>query len=233
VPPRRTLLVPLLAAGLLSGCAFGSGAPVTSSTNGVGDASAVDVLRSAVANAKGESSVRVVGTGSCTDGSFSVDMHLRSDETGFGTVKLGSDSLKIVSMSDALYVQAPASFWTALSSSRAASTIGQKWVRLSRASSVCISAVTSFSSVLANYLGYPGTPTKQPESVIFGTPAVPLELPHDVSFWVSTKGTPLPVRITDPAAPTAISLVEWGRPVTVTIPAASDVVDGRTLSASS
>jgi hypothetical protein len=233
VPSRRSLLVPLLAAGLLSGCAFGGGSPAASTVNGIADSSAADVLRTSVANAKAESSLRVVGTGSCTDGSFSVDMHLRSDETGFGTVKLGADSLKVVSTTDALYVQAPATFWTALSSSHAASTIGQKWVRLSRASSVCISAITSFSSVLANYLGYPGAPTKQPESVIFGTPAVLLELPHDVSFWVSTQGTPLPVRITDPAAPTAISLVEWGTPVTVTIPQAADVVDGSTLATKS
>jgi hypothetical protein len=83
---------------------------------------------------------------------------------------------------------------------------------------VCISAITSFSSVLANYLGYPGSPTKRPASIIFGTPAVLLALPNDVSFWVSTQGTALPVRITDPAAPTAISLLDWGKPVTVTVP---------------
>ena len=90
-----------------------------------------------------------------------------------------------------------------------------------------MAAITSFSTVLANYLDYPGTPTKEPASIVFGTPAVLLELPDDVSFWVGTQGTPLPVRISDPAAPTAISLVDWGKPVTVTLPAAADVVDSR------
>ena len=228
---RRTLLVPLLAAGLLSGCAFGAGTPVASTTNGVADSSASDVMRTAIANAKAESSVRVVGTGSCTDGAFTVDMHLRSDETGTGSVILGKDTLQIVATKDALYVKAPSTFWTAVSSGSAATTVGEKWVRLSRASSVCISAISSFSSVLANYLGYPGSPAKQPASVVFGTPAVLLELPHDVSFWVSTQGTPLPVRITDPAAPTAISLLDWGKPVTVTLPESGDVLDGSALAA--
>ncbi len=229
MPPRRTALASMVVTGLLSGCAFGAGTPVASTSDGIASSSAADVLRSAVTNAKGEGSVRVVGTGSCTDGAFTVDMHLRSDESGYGTVLLGADTLTIVSTKNSLYVQAPSTFWTALSSPVAAAKVGKKWVRMSRVSSVCISAITSFSSVLANYLGYPGTPTKQPASIVFGTPAVLLSLPHDVSFWVSTQGTPLPVRITDPAAPTAISLVDWGKPVTVTVPTATDVLDSSAL----
>jgi hypothetical protein len=217
----------LIAAGLLSGCAFGSGAPAASTSNGVADSSAADVFTTSVTNAKAQSSVRVVGTGSCPDGAFTVDLHLRSDESGSGTVKLGKDTLQVVSTKDSIYVQGPASFWTTLSSAASAATIGTKFVRLPRTSSVCISAITSFSSVLANYLGYPGPPTKQPAGIIFGTPAVLLSLPNDVSFWVSTQGTVLPVRITDPAAPTAISLLDWGKPVTVTIP--TDALDSSAL----
>jgi hypothetical protein len=219
----------MVAVGLLSGCAFGAGSVAAPTDNGITASSATDVMSAAVANAKAQTSLRLVGTGSCPDGAFTVDMHLRSDENASGTITLGKDALSVVSTPDALYIKGPASFWTTLSSASAATKVGQKWVKLSRAASACIAAVTSFSTVLANYLGYPGTPTKQPSSVVFGTPAVLLQLPNDVSFWVGTQGTPLPVRITDPAAPTALSLLDWGKPVSVTVPAAADVVDSSVL----
>jgi hypothetical protein len=229
VPPRRTALASLLTVALLSGCASGAASSAAPSDNGIAGSSASDVMTTAITNAKKQASVHLLGTGSCPDGAFSVDMRLRNDENAAGTVTLGKDALAVVSTPDSLYVKGPASFWTQLSTAAVATTIGQRWVRLPRAASTCISAITSFSTVLANYLGYPGTPTKQPATVVFGTPAVLLQLPNDVSFWVGTEGTPLPVRITDPAAPTALSLLGWGNPVTVTVPAAADVVDGAVL----
>lgn len=233
MPPRRTALVSMVAVGLLSGCAFGAGSSATPSDNGITASPASDVLSTAISNAKAQTSVRLVGTGSCPDGAFTVDMHLRSDENASGTITLGKDALSVVSTPDALYVQGPATFWTALASTAAATTVGQRWVKLPRTASTCIAAITSFSTVLANYLGYPGAPTKQPSSIVFGTPAVLLQLPNDVSFWVGTQGTPLPVRITDPAAPTALSLVDWGKPVAATVPSTADIVDSSVLRSTS
>jgi hypothetical protein len=236
VPPRRTALVSLVslvAVGLVSGCAFGAGSSATPSGNGIAASPASDVLSTAISNARAQTSVRLVGTGSCPDGAFSVDMHLRKDENAVGTITLGKDALSVVSTPEALYVKGPATFWTALTSAAAATRVGQRWVKLPRTASTCIAAITSFSTVLANYLGYPGAPTKQPSSIVFGTPAVLLQLSNDVSFWVGTQGTPLPVRISDPVAPTAISLVDWGTPVTVTVPSAADVLDSSVLRSTS
>jgi hypothetical protein len=156
-------------------------------------------------------------------------MKLRKDETGFGEVRIGVDPMQVVSTREALYVSAPVKFWASQTSDAVAATIGKKWVKLPKSTNPCLAALGSFSAVLANYLGYPGVPTKTVGGAVFGVPAVLLSLPPYVAIWVKSTGTPLPVRVDDQDTGTGISLGEWSNDVSVTVPTGSSVVDSSIL----
>ncbi len=231
---RTTTWIAIAAAATLAltGCSSTSGsttAPASSADNSISDASPQDILTQATTNAKAQTTVHVHGNGACPTTAFYADMQLRSDEQGTGTVRLGTDTVHLVTTRDAIYVKAPKPFWSLQSSPAAATTVGQKWVRLAKASNPCLAALGSFSAFLTNYLGYPGTPTKTVGGSVFGVPAVALAIAPSISIWVASRGTPLPVRVDDQATGTRISLGEWGTAVSVTVPAKADVVDAAAL----
>jgi len=219
----RKIALAFLAVAALAGCSSATGAaPATSS---IRDAAAPEVLTQASANARTQSTVHLRGNGQCPESAFYVDMRLRRDGGATGSVRFGASTVQVVSSGGSIYVQGPSSFWTAQDSPAAATQIGTKWVRLSPGSNACLAALTTFSTVLDNYLGYPGTPVKGQAQAVFGVPAVMLSLPGNVTIWVGAKGVPVPVRIDDPATKTGISLGEWGQKVDVTAPTATDVID--------
>jgi len=188
--------------------------------------SAQAVLDLAKHNAAGQTSVHVKGTGACPNWPFAVDMKLRNDGTGTGTVTVGINTVKLVSSPTALYIQGDAEFWSAEVGNGAAEKFQSKWVKLLPANNPCLTALGSFSAIQANYLNYPGTPTLGNSQAVFGVPAVMVQTPPDVVTWVRAKGEALPIQIDQPSQQTKIAMGEWGAPVTVTIPSGPDVVDG-------
>jgi hypothetical protein len=156
-------------------------------------------------------------------------MNLRSDDSGAGSVTIGHDTLSVVSTSTSLYINAPKAFWASQSSSTVAERIGSRWVKLNRSANVCISALSSFKTALANYLGYPGSPTLLTDGQYAGKAGLLIGLTQDVSIWVAKTGTPLPVNVHDVGTSTDVNLTDWSKDVSVVVPAATQVVDGATL----
>jgi len=228
----RWLALPALAL-VLSACSTSSQGNIGDATpaedNAISAAAPSEILAQAKKNAMAQSSFHIKGVGQCPDSSFTVDMKLRSDEFGVGTVRLGSDSLELVTTPDGVYVRAPKAFWAAQKSGAVATTIGDHWVKFAKASNPCLTALGSFSTVIANYLGYTETPTKQVGGAVFTVPAVQLQFSASASVWVASRGVPLPVEVDDTSISTQISLGEWGAVVSVTAPLPTDVIEASTL----
>ena len=223
---RRTvsaLVVAGLGAALLVGCgrapaATGSSAP------SVDPAYLLDQAR---ANARGAEAVHVRGTGQCDLGSFVVDMDLRKDGLGAGSVQVAGQTINLVATPDAVYLHGSRAFWLSQVSSGDAARIGARWVKVAKGASPCLTALSDFSLVTANYLDYPGTPELLQGTSMLGTPARLVGLGPDVSIWVSSTGTLLPLNVHDVSTNTDITWSGWGTKAEVVVP--RDAVDGRTL----
>jgi hypothetical protein len=221
----RGLGVAVVAVAALAGCSSASGTTETA----ISDQEPAQILAQATANAKAQSTVRVKGNGSCPDGAFFTDMHLRKDGFGAGSVKFGPDTLSVVGTPTALYVNGPAAFWKAQATAAVAATIGTNWVSFPKGSNVCLATLASFTGVLDNYLGYTGSPTKKSGGKILTVPAVELVFSPSVSLWVASTGTPLPVHVDDTDAGTALAMGEWSADVQVNVPPSIDVIDSSVL----
>lgn len=232
--PMRLAAACLVGAVLLTGCSDGDAGGTTTAAasptpNGFATQPAATILETARTAARAQSSVHLTGSGSCPKAPFVADLRLRSDGQGAGTVTMFASTIDLVSTPDALYLRAPQGFWEAQTTKEKAASIGTKWVKLTPAANPCMTALGSFSAVMDNYLGWPGTPTKEKSNAVHGVPAQLLLLPPDVSFWVATTGNPLPVFVGEDTLNTKITFGEWGAPVEVVVPPENDVIDGSTL----
>jgi hypothetical protein len=207
----------------------------TPADNGLSSLDGRGILDQALANAKTQTSVHLVGRGKCPQGAFLVDMRLRSDGTAAGSVSFPPDKLDVVATSTDLYVKAPASFWATNLTAKGATSVGSRWVHSTGANdSPCLRALTSYSAVVSNFVDLPGAVTKGSAGTVDGQQAITLTLPIATVF-VSTNGTALPLRVdstassTDGAAQDGVSFAEWNKPVTVSVPTAAESVDTATL----
>jgi hypothetical protein len=195
---------------------------------GTADAPAQDpayLLAQATANAKAATAVHIRGTGSCPEGQFVVDMALRDDGTAAGSVTFQGATINVVATKEQLLLHAPQSFWAVQSSTKVAARIGDKWLRISRATNPCIDALTSIPNVTANYFGYSGSPVLQKGTSFKGTPAAQVGIGTDVAYWIATQGTLLPLNVHDATSQTDIAMTEWNSDPSVVVPPATDVID--------
>jgi hypothetical protein len=192
------------------------------------DPDPAQLLSTAKANATAAESVHMTGSGGCNGTAFSTDMQLRKDGSGAGTVTLAGQKVSVVTTKDALYVNAPKEFWTSQSGAKAAALIGSHWVSLPKTGNVCLAVLGSKEDVVANYLGYDGTPALLAGSSFKGTPAHLVGIGSSTGFWIADESG-LPLAVKDTAAQTDVTFSDWGADVTVTVPPASDVVASTSL----
>lgn len=229
---RRTLfpaLVGIAAVALLAGCARDA---VPSDARSAAAVDPTYLLSQAKANARAASSVHVRGTGQCDLGNFVVDMDLRKDGLGAGSVQVGGQTIDLVSTHDAVFMHGARRFWLTQVAPADADRIGSRWVKVAKGASPCLTALSDYSLVMANYLDYPGTPTLLEGTSMLGTPARLVGLGPDVSIWVASSGTLLPVNVHDVSTNTDITWSAWSSDPAVVVPRAGTVVDGSTLSSS-
>lgn len=219
---RPSIISMLLIAALTTAAC--SGAPDSSPSSSPAAPDAAAALAQAKANAKVQTSVHLKGMGMCPDGPFAVDVTVRDDEAAAGTIKVGSDTLNIVADRQTLLIQAPSAFWAAQSSATTAKAIANRWVRVPRSTNPCFSALTSLSTALDNYLGYPGEPTVVAQKPFEGRDAVLVGINTDVSIWLAAKGTPLPLNVHDVGTGTDITFDKWSEKFTPVVPPAFQVV---------
>jgi hypothetical protein len=187
------------------------------------------LLTQARANALAATAVHMRGTGQCDLGAFVVDMDLRKDGLAAGSVQVAGETINLVSTKEAVYMHASRAFWLTQASSEDADRIGTKWVKVAKGASACLTALSDYSLAMTNYLDYPGTPTLLDGTSMQGEPARLVGLGADVSMWVASSGTLLPLNVHDGSTDTDITWSDWGADPAVVVPQADNVVDGRTL----
>lgn len=218
----RVALLACLSLIVLAGCSSRS---VASTDNGVSGLSGQQILEQASTNAQQQTSVHIHGTGKCPQGVFTADMKLNKDGSGAGTITFPPDSLQVVTTAQGLYVKGSRSFWTKDASAKIANQIGDRWVlSTSKRANTCLQALGNYSDIMANFLKVAGAVTKSGSAAVSGIPAITLSLPT-ATVWVSTTGVALPVRVDSTATSDGMSFYDWNLRVTVTVPAASDVID--------
>lgn len=221
------IAVTLLAGLAITGCSRQPDAQ--SSPSGSSSVDAAFLLSQAKSNAKAASAVHMRGAGQCDLGPFVVEMDLLKDGRGAGSVKIGGETISVVSTPRDLYMHGERSLWLSQVSPQAADLIGDKWVRVAKTANPCLSALSSFSLALTNYLDYPGTPTMREGDQIQGVSGRLIGLGADASIWVSRTGTIMPLNVHDATSGTDIGWSAWNVPVTVVVPRSDDVLDGAKL----
>jgi hypothetical protein len=217
---RRAFVVVTVAVAvaMLSGCSLASG------DTAPGTVDPVSMLAQATSNAKAATAVHLHGTGQCQQGPFMVDMILRKDGSAAGAVTYGKEVVSVVGTPDALYLNATETFWTAQSDAKTATRIGSRWLKISKVTNPCIAALTDMPTVLANYLGYPGTPVLQQGTAFGGHPARQVGVGSEIAFWIKTDGTLLPINVHDSSTNTDIQFDRWSADLQVLVPPGRDVV---------
>lgn len=211
---------------LLSGCS-GSSPNETPSASASVDPSYL--LTQAKQNARAATAVHLRGTGQCDLGDFVVDMDLRKEGLGAGSIQVAGHTINVVSTKAAVYMHGDRDFWTTQVSTADADRIGTKWVKVAKGASPCLTALSDFGLVMDNYLDYPGTPTLLQGTTILGKPARLVGLSSDVSIWIASSGTLLPVNVHDVSTNTDMSWSEWGSVPSIVVPRAGSWIDGATL----
>jgi hypothetical protein len=209
----------------LAGCSRGTD-PSSSSTPSVDP---LQLVTQASANAKAAASVHIRGTGQCPEGGFVVDMDLRKDGLAAGSVKFGPDNLSVVATNDALYVNATSDFWSSQFKADSVRAIGSRWVRFPKGANPCVTALSNYSTVMANYLGFDGSPRLLSGSRYAGEPARQVGVGPDVSYWIATHGTLLPLNVHIQSTSTEINMNKWNDDLSVVVPPPTDVIDGKAL----
>jgi hypothetical protein len=211
---------------VIAGCSSGS---MVATDNGVSKLSGKEILAQASTNAQQQTSVHIHGTGQCPQGAFTTDMKLNKDGSGTGTISFPPYSLQVVSTAQGLYVKGSKLFWTKDASAKIANQIGNRWVlSTSKTANTCLQALGNYSAIMANFLKVAGTATKSGSGAVSGIQAITLNLPT-ATVWVSTTGVALPVRVDSTATTDGMSFYDWNLPVTVTVPAASDVINASVI----
>jgi hypothetical protein len=224
------MVLALASLPLFAGCSA-SGGESAPTGNGAATMDAPALLRETLSAAQQETSYRYVAALHCQSTAYAVDMKVARDGHADGTVAIGAEKLRVKADGQYVYVKAPAAFWAAQTSLVGANFIGDRWVRWkSGEGSVCISTMTKFSDVLANYLQLDGTPKNGGPGRVAGKEAVVLTLPT-ATVWVAATGKPLPLGVSLAAQDGStegddrVDFGEWGGTVLTDPPATGQVVE--------
>jgi hypothetical protein len=216
------LLAALLAPAPLAGCASSN----ARESNAVDTLSGRDALTRSLAAADSQDSVRMVTKGSREDLPFAVDMRLRRNGGGSGTVWIGSQELSVVTTTSEVFIKADTAYWSTQMEPSFAKAIGGMWVKapISSTSFASFALLGSFDRLLTTYLRPSGPATRGDASQILDSPAVPV-VTTEGSVWIASTGAPLPVQVDTPSTGDVIRFGEWGRAVDVPVPPTAQTVD--------
>jgi len=207
------------AALVLAGCG-GSGA--TATPNGVEKLPADQILSKSLAAAEKAKSVRVSGT---APGGSRLDLAMSADTTR-ALVTSGGATLEVLHVNQAYYLKAGKDFWAGHVGAASAAALADKYVKVGSGVATQFKQFTDIASLFGS-LKPTGTLSKGNTKTVNGTPSVELLDSKDTSvLYVSTVGEPYPVEINQPGANGGtITFTDWNKPISVTVPPKSQVVD--------
>jgi outer membrane lipoprotein-sorting protein len=195
------------------------------SGNGVADKSAEEILAATQAAAKAETSVHMVGTVTQDAGDMTIDMKVEKGGKAVGTIVMAGATLDIISTGTKVYVKGDKAFWDSQAGEGAYELIGDKWVASTSDKDLeSFKDFTDFTTAVSQMLTPSGTLSKTEPSTVDGQAVIGLQDGEKGTLWVATTGDPLPLKI-DGGSEGGVTFSDWGATVTITEPAAADVLD--------
>jgi hypothetical protein len=214
-------LVALLAGALLlAGCGGGS------SSNGVAEKSAEEIVADATAASKEASSVHVHGSTSSGGQPLEVDVHLVADEGGEGHISANGLSFDMVRIGDTAYFTGGDELWRQFGGEAAVQLLHGRWLQAPSTSGELASftPLTDIDQLFEGVLGDHGTLTKGEETTVDGKPAIAIDSSKGGTLYVSTEGEPYPLKLENTGdQPGSITFDGWNESYELEAP--SDPID--------
>jgi hypothetical protein len=219
-----------------SSASLGTGpAPSASSTvDPLASLTGAQIRALALADATAAPSLTIVGSGTQSGQTLSVNLDFKHGQGCAGSVGEGSQgSLKIIEIGQTVYINADNKFWTANSGSDAPAIIALvdgRWIQTTTASKQMAGVLDlcNPSKVLTSDDAAKRTITKGPVSTLNGTRVLQIKESNGTVAYVTDTSEPQIVQINAPKGAGTIK-VTAGAPVTLTAPPASQVIDGSKL----
>jgi hypothetical protein len=214
----RPLLGLVVVAAVLAGCGSSS-----SSGNGLESKSPEEIVAVAKAATHGASTVHVSGSFITEGKPISLNMELVAGKGAKGHIGIEGNTIDIIEVEHAFYINGSAAFYTHLAGPSAAKLLQGKWIKAPSSSGefASFSQLTDLSKLLASTLSSHGTLTKAPSITIGGQKAVGVtDTTKGGTLYVAATGTAYPLQIVKAGSGAGkISFESWNQPVTLTPPA--------------
>lgn len=208
---------------LLAGCggavtAAGSGA----AGNGVQGLTGEQILARALAAATGERSVLVEGT--AQGSTVKATLAATSADT---TISGKGATVEVLKVGDAHYVKGDQTYWASQVDAAAAKAFAGRYVKITAAQAASYKTFLSIAAFFGDTLRPGGTVTKGDVTVVDGQRAIALVDSADGSrLYIAVDGDALPLEVDKPGTGGGtVTFTRWGDPVSVSAPAAGDVLD--------
>ncbi|MGH8836442.1 MAG: hypothetical protein ACRDWG_15815 [Actinomycetes bacterium] len=208
-----------------------TGAPA-STTNGVEQLSATEILDKAKAAAVAAGSVHVSGEVVQDEGTFGIDMRFGADGST-GTMTFNGAQLELLRVGADVYMKATGDTWNDLTGQQGVGElIADRYVKVP-AGDESFGDFTSFLSLesfIDGVLDPTGELEKGTTTEVRGAQAIGVvdtDKEDGGTVYIALTGEPLPLRIqgAEGSTESAIDFLDWGKAMAVTAPAEGDVVD--------
>lgn len=200
-----------------------------SSTNGVEDLSATQILdktKAAVADATTVHLSGSIDTGSST---IDVDLTLTADGEAGGTIANGDQVITLLAVGGTTWYSANAAFWSGKVGPAKVAKVADKYIKLPKGDS-SFDQFTDWDGFWKGALSAEGTVKKGDVTEFDGKQTIQLIDSKDQGIlFVSLEGEPLPLGVKSGTDKGTMTLSDWNEPVALEPPSDKDVVDLSTI----
>ncbi|MEY9968696.1 F0F1-type ATP synthase membrane subunit c/vacuolar-type H+-ATPase subunit K [Streptacidiphilus sp. MAP12-16] len=215
-----------------SGAASGAANAPSSAAGTLEGLSGAEIGTRAIADLKAASSVRMIGSGMDSGASVSWDLSLASGRGCTGKISKGSaGSFQIVVIGTKFWLKPDAAFWKAAGGSDPA-TLGAltgKYLETTTTNSrmASLADLCDVNKSLVKAVGDVSGLTKGIAVTVNGQKALAMDDASTSIVTVSDSATPEILRVTSGGAnPSRVNLSDYNKPVTLTPPSSSEILDG-------
>lgn len=212
-----------VAAGLVALTACGS------STNGVEDLSASQILAKTKAAVGDATTVHMTGSIDTGTSSIDVDLTLTAEGQAGGTITNGDQVITLLSVDGTTWYSANSAFWTDKVGAAKAAKVADKYIELPKGDS-SFEQFTDWDGFWKDALAPDGSVEKGEVTEFDGQQVIELVDTKDKGIlFVALEGEPLPLGVKSGTDKGTMTLSDWNEPVTLEPPAPGDVVDLSTI----
>jgi hypothetical protein len=219
LPLLSSGVVPLIAAGALTGCGGGA-----ATANGVATKPAAEVVADAKAAADAATSVHVSGSLVSNGSPVTLDLDLLAGEGGRGQVSEDGLSFELIHLGETVYLKGSPAFYQHLGGATAAQLLQGRWLKAPATigSFASLASLTDLRRLVDMAVAINGTPVRVGTTTVGGHTAVGVtNSAKGGTLYVATTGQPYPIALTEAGSSGRLVLDRWNEPLSLTAPAAA------------